>query len=117
MAKKQVKKTEVVEDVVTPQNTETVEVKQEDLDKRGEACEQDMCMDTLLPVRSIEICTITELVAYEAASRLVCSKYELRSRLDGENNEKFKKFADLHSMIIDELERRVVRACELPKTI
>lgn len=97
---------------------EVTEVKVEDTttdERQGETlC---MCTDTLLPVRSIEICNITELMSYEAASRLICGKYELTSRLDGVDNTKFKQFTDIHTLIMEEIERRVVRACELPKTI
>jgi hypothetical protein len=56
--------------------------------------------------------TIEELINYEKACSMVCSRYEIKARLSGEDNTKFQEFLEYHQRIVREMEARVVSICK-----
>ena len=109
MAKKGSKKTEQVAAVeeVKEAVVQTVFKEEPAVDKV--VVDEKLCRR----IESESLVGIEDLIAYERACALVCARYEVKARLSGEDNEKFRRFSDYHQEIMNELERRVAQAVEL----
>lgn len=64
-------------------------------------------------VKHIKSMSLEELMWVEKACALICRRHETSARIDFENNKKLTQFSHYYKEIMNELEKRVIKVCEI----
>ena len=64
-------------------------------------------------VNHIKSMNLEELMWVEKACALICKRHETSARIDFENNKKLTQFSQYYKEIMNELEKRVIKVCEI----